>query len=233
MGEQSPTARNREKPHYQLVLGVNKPNGTSQNPSSYIAFVSFFWAINSSLESLKKIKHCFFGWFFSFYFCVCVFRKGSLFCCYTKKAARKVLPWTESVKNQIISTAFSYYSPASKICTLIVSLWKPIFIWLRLYGHFCTYYWVTKFFFFFLPSSKACFSVLKNWATCLWGESSALFHSHLFFFFGISEACYAQKCFHSSWTIKSIITAVCFLNMNGNEWQQARRTFSFDLSLGM
>lgn len=82
-----------------------------------------------------------------------------------------------------------------------------------------------------LPQPQSMFSCSKNWATCLWGESSALFHSHLFFFFGISEACYAQKCFHSSWTIKSIITAVCIPNMNGNEWQRARQTFSFDLPL--
>lgn len=108
----------------------------------------------------------------------------------------------------------------------------PIFIWLELSGHFV---FTTKFFGFpphsTLPTPEHVFSVLKNWATCLWGESSALFPSHLFFFFGISEACYALKCFHSSWTIKSIITAVCFLNMNGNEWQQAQQTFSFDLSL--
>lgn len=151
-----------------------------------------------------------------------------------KRTTKKVFPRTESIKNQIISTMLPYYAPVSKICPLIVSVWMPIFIWLKLYGHFCIYYEVLYVSFpFCSPHPRACFSVLKNWGTCLWGESTALFHSHLFFFFGISEACYAQKCFHSSWTIKSIITAVCFLNMNGNEWQQARQTFSFDLSLAM
>lgn len=70
-------------------------------------------------EKLKKIKHCFLG---AFFFVSVFLGKGASFVVYTKREARKVLPWTESVKNQIISTAFSYYSPASKICTLIVCL---------------------------------------------------------------------------------------------------------------
>lgn len=136
---------------------VNKPRGvpTIQTHLLPCKFSNCICSLLPNYQFLfgklkKKIKHCFLGGGLLWVFCACVLRKGSLFCCYTKKEARKVLPWTEAVKNQIISTAFSYYSPASKICTLIVSLWMPIFIWLRLYGHFCTYYWVTKFFFFLL-----------------------------------------------------------------------------------
>lgn len=129
---------------------------------------------------------------------------------------------------------FPQHSPIIHLPVKYVhSLSLPECLFLFDWGYVVIFVFITELLSFFLPSSKACFSVLKNWDTCLWGESSALFHSHLFFFFGISEAFYAQKCFHSSWTIKSITTAVCFLNMNGNEWQQARQTFSFDLSLVM
>lgn len=58
---------------------------------------------------------------------------------------KKVLPQTESVRKQIISTTLPYYPPVSKICPLIVSVWMPIFIWLVLYDHFF-FVFITKFF---------------------------------------------------------------------------------------
>lgn len=167
---------------------------------------------------------------------VCLFffflRKGNLFSHYTKKSSKKRYSLGQRVfKIRLFPQHSAIIHPPVKY---VHSLSLPECLFLSDWGYMVIFVFITELLsFFFLPSSKACFSVLKNWATCLWGESSALFHSHLFFIFGISEACYAQKCFHSSWTIKSIITAVCFLNMNGNEWQQARQTFSFDLSLVM
>lgn len=150
---------------------------------------------------------------------------GNLFCPYTKKATKKKM--YSHGQSLLKIKLLPHHSP-------IIHLPVKYVHSLSLLSLLVIFVFMTELLSCFSPPfSKACFSVLKNWATCLWGESSALFHSHLFFFFGISEACYAQKCFHSSWTIKSIITAVCFLNMNGNEWQQARQTFSFDLSLVM
>lgn len=175
-------------------------------------------------EKLKKIKHCFLGGFFL----LSVFLgKGASFVVTQKKKQERYSLGQSPLKIRL----FPQHSPIIHLPVKYVhSLSLSECLFLSDWGYMVIFVLITELLSFFLPSSKACFSVLKNWATCLWGESSALFHSHLFFFFGISEACYAQKCFHSSWTIKSIITAVCFLNMNGNEWQQARRTFSFDLS---
>lgn len=178
---------------------------------------------------LKKIKHCFLGGLVCF--CVSVFwGMGASFVITQKKKQERYSPGQSPLKIRL----FTQHSPIIHLSVKYVhslSLFECLF--LSDWGYMVIFVLITELLSFFPPSSKACFSVLKNWATCLWGESSALFHSHLFFFFGISEACYAQKCFHSSWTIKSIITAVCFLNMNGNEWQQARPTFSLDLSSGM
>lgn len=171
----------------------------------------------------------FFGWFV-FFVCWCFEEREPLLLLHKKKQERYSLG-----QSPLKIRLFPQHSPIIHLPVKYVhslSLFECLF--LSDWGYMAIFVLITELLsFFFLSSSKACFSVLKNWATCLWGESSALFHSHLFFFFGISEACYAQKCFHSSWTIKSIITAVCFLNMNGNEWQQARPTFSLDLSSGM
>lgn len=178
-------------------------------------------------EKLKKIKHCFLG---AFFFVSVFLGKGASFVVTQKEKQERYSLGQSPLKIRL----FPQHSPIIHLPVKYVhSLSVSECLFLSDWGYMVIFVLTTELLSFVLPSSKACFSVLKNWATCLWGESSALFHSHLFFFFGISEACYAQKCFHSSWTIKSIITAVCFLNMNGNEWQQARRTFSFDLSLVM
>lgn len=177
-------------------------------------FFLYFWTINL-VGNTWKIKR--------------LLRKEITFVLVQKNSEKG--PPTESVRRQIISTTLPYYPPVSKICPLIVSVWMPILSDWSYMIIFCIYYQVLQVGSpFSTPNFSTCFALLRNWATCLWGESSALFHSHLFFSFGISESCSAQKCFHSSWTIKSIITAVCFANMNGHEWQQARQTFSFDLS---
>lgn len=209
---------------------VNKPNGAHIIQALILPFkfnncICFLLPNYQFLfEKLKKIKH----WFLSGFFLLSVFLgKGASFVVTQKKKQERYSLGQSPLKIRL----FPQHSPIIHLPVKYVhSLSLSECLFLSDWGYMVIFVLITELLSFFLPSSKACFSVLKNWATCLWGESSALFHSHLFFFFGISEACYAQKCFHSSWTIKSIITAVCFLNMNGNEWQQARRTFSFDLS---
>lgn len=134
MGEHHPPVKNWNKLYYHLLLEVNELNRSSDNPRTYILPFEFrnclvFLPPNhqSLFKNLQKN------------FLIILLFGGKLLAQKKKRQQKNVFPWTESVKNQITSTPFSYYLPASKICRLIVSAFSA--------GHFCIYYWVTKLFF--------------------------------------------------------------------------------------
>lgn len=179
-------------------------------------FFLYFWTINL-VGNTWKIKR--------------LLRKGITFVLVQKNSEKG--PPTDSLlesrlfppRSPIIHLSVKYVLSLFRFECLFLSDWSYIII-------FCIYYQVLQ------VGSPLLHPELQH----MFFSSEKLGHMPLrrkqciisfppfFFFFGISESCSAQKCFHSSWTIKSIITAVCFANMNGHEWQQARQSFSFDLS---